>query len=235
MAATPDLALLAARFAAPVKIVGDAAAFLAPLPVGALQPGERTGDRAGIVGHSHHRPIPALPAAQVWERLGPEAVRFWERATGGRSRPLKLVKPQEFFAEASRPGTSGGNAGAAAFSPAPISGANRRAAGPCLSRRGQAAAGPALREGRAISAHLHHSAADARCEPALPDAPHPPGKFHLGLAHRRPGTGRQAGAAATPSNSACSNAACAIRTSSRKRWRGCRPCSGPDRVGTPRN
>jgi protein ImuB len=99
IAGTPDLALLAARFANPVKIVMEASAFLAPLSVTALQP---RGDLATVLESWGIRTIGqfvAMPSAQVWERLGPEAVRLGEQAAGGCTRPLKLVKPKEFFAE----------------------------------------------------------------------------------------------------------------------------------------
>ena len=99
MAGTPDLALLAAKQAAPVKIVTVAEEFLAPLSLEALRPGE---EMAGVLESWGIRTIgqfAALPSAEVWERLGPKAVELEERATGGRPRPLKLVKPQEFFAE----------------------------------------------------------------------------------------------------------------------------------------
>jgi protein ImuB len=99
VAGTPDLALLAARFAHPAKIVADAAAFLAPLSVEALQPGAELASVLESWGIRTIGQFVALPSAQVWERLGPEAIRLWELATGGRPRPLRLVKPQEFFAE----------------------------------------------------------------------------------------------------------------------------------------
>jgi protein ImuB len=98
VAATPDLAGLAAGWACPVKIVEDAAAFLAPLPVEALQPGAELAAVLESWGIRTIGQFVALPAAQVWERLGPEAVQLGERATGGRVRPLRLVA-QEFFAE----------------------------------------------------------------------------------------------------------------------------------------
>ncbi len=41
----------------------------------------------------------ALKKEQVGSRLGPEAVRMWERATGKTTRLLKLVQPPELFAE----------------------------------------------------------------------------------------------------------------------------------------
>jgi protein ImuB len=99
VADTPDLALLAARFTPSVRIVTDATDFLAPLPLAALQPSaelESVLDSWGIrtVGQWL-----ALPREQTCERLGQEAVELWERATGGRPRPLQLVKSPEFFAE----------------------------------------------------------------------------------------------------------------------------------------
>ncbi len=99
VAGTPDLAQLAARLADPVTLVDDAAGFLAALPVGALQPGAELAAVLDSWGIRTIGQFVALPAAQVWERLGPEAVALWERAAGGRRRPLRLVKPREFFAE----------------------------------------------------------------------------------------------------------------------------------------
>jgi protein ImuB len=99
IAGTPDLALLAARFADPVNIVTATASFLAPLPIAALQPSEELATVLESWGIRTIGQFVALPSAQVWERLGPEAIRFGKQAMGGRSRPLKLVKSQEFFAE----------------------------------------------------------------------------------------------------------------------------------------
>ena len=99
VAGTPDLALLAARFAAPVKIVANLTEFLAPLSIAALDPGAELAAVLESWGIRTIGQFVALPSAPMWERLGPEAVELWERATGGRARPLKLVKPQEFFAE----------------------------------------------------------------------------------------------------------------------------------------
>ena len=99
VAETPDLALLAARFAEPVKLVREVSDFLAPLPVTALQPGRELAAVLHSWGIHTIGQFVALPSAQVWERLGPEAIGLWERATGGRARPLRLIKPREFFAE----------------------------------------------------------------------------------------------------------------------------------------
>src|SRR5215472_12443816 len=43
--------------------------------------------------------LAALDKEQVGTRLGPEAVRMWERATGQSSRVLKLIQPPESFEE----------------------------------------------------------------------------------------------------------------------------------------
>jgi protein ImuB len=99
MAGTPDLALMAARFASPVKVVSETTAFLHPLPIAALQPGDKLESILESWGIRTVGQFAALPTAQVLERLGPEAVQLWERAKGGRPRPLKLIKSQEFFAE----------------------------------------------------------------------------------------------------------------------------------------
>jgi protein ImuB len=101
VASTPDLALLAARFAAPVALVGDsAAAFLAPRPVAALEPGPELAAVLESWGIRTIGELVALPAAELGERLGPEAVALIERARGTDTRPLRLVRAPEFFAEA---------------------------------------------------------------------------------------------------------------------------------------
>ena len=56
-AGTPDLALLAARFAEPVRLVDSAAAFLEPLPVEVLAPSEELFGGASLVGYPHHRSV----------------------------------------------------------------------------------------------------------------------------------------------------------------------------------
>jgi len=43
--------------------------------------------------------LAALDKEQLGERLGPEAIRMWERANGRSSRVLKLVQPPESFEE----------------------------------------------------------------------------------------------------------------------------------------
>src|SRR6266487_3359105 len=43
--------------------------------------------------------LAALDKDQLGARLGPEAVRMWERANGQSDRPLKLIRPPESFEE----------------------------------------------------------------------------------------------------------------------------------------
>jgi protein ImuB len=99
LAATPFLAWLASRLAQPVRIVDHAPLFLAPLPIAALNPSDEIRDVLHAWGIRTVEDLVALPMDQVGERLGPEAVDLWEKATGGRPRPLKLIKPQEFYSE----------------------------------------------------------------------------------------------------------------------------------------
>lgn len=43
--------------------------------------------------------LAALDKEQLGARLGPEAIRMWERANGRSNRPLKLIRPPESFQE----------------------------------------------------------------------------------------------------------------------------------------
>src|SRR5216684_466253 len=43
--------------------------------------------------------LAALDKEQLGARLGPEAIRMWERANGQSDRPLRLVRPPESFEE----------------------------------------------------------------------------------------------------------------------------------------
>ena len=115
LAATPELALLAARAAAPILTLGSESktALTHPMgegevfvvrgfesfPVTALEPPleileilERWGIRT--VGE-----LLALGKDNVAERLGPAAVELFNRVSPNSPRPLKLVVPAEEFAE----------------------------------------------------------------------------------------------------------------------------------------
>ncbi len=99
LASTPDLAFLAAKYADPVRIVTDTGLFLQPLSIEALAPSGYLASVLHAWGIRTIGQLLKLPRAQVCERLGPEAIKLWAHATGGSIRPLKLVKPQEFFSE----------------------------------------------------------------------------------------------------------------------------------------
>src|SRR5713101_6918574 len=43
--------------------------------------------------------LAALDKEQLGARLGPEAIRMWERANGQSDRPLRLIRPPESFEE----------------------------------------------------------------------------------------------------------------------------------------
>src|SRR5436305_5674855 len=43
--------------------------------------------------------LAALDKQQLWARLGPKAIRMWERANGQSSRVIKLIRPPESFEE----------------------------------------------------------------------------------------------------------------------------------------
>jgi protein ImuB len=117
IAATPDLALLAAHCARPVLQVESAADFLAELPLEVLTAdadaqgatpaaAEMRTARAEVFQLLHRWGITtlggfaALPREDVVARLGPAAAALWDRASGRAVRPLRLVRVPEIFAEA---------------------------------------------------------------------------------------------------------------------------------------
>jgi len=99
LAATPLLALYAARRAAPVLVVHDSTAFLAPLPLSAAEP---TPELAGILAGWGVRTLgqlTALAKPAVARRLGAAGVALWERAAGEAVRPLQpAALPRTFTA-----------------------------------------------------------------------------------------------------------------------------------------
>ena len=100
-AETPFLALLAARTAHPVCRIENPNAFLKPLPIDVLQPSAELSGTLRAWGIQTIGQLRALPARETCERLGPEAVTLWTRASGGRPRPLELVQPVVHYAESS--------------------------------------------------------------------------------------------------------------------------------------
>lgn len=69
------------------------------------RPEDRAAEVRRIIGILHKwgvhtlGQLAALPKDELSHRLGPEAVRMWERANGKSTRLLKLVQPPELFAE----------------------------------------------------------------------------------------------------------------------------------------
>jgi protein ImuB len=99
LAENPDLALLAAHHADPFLAVTDSRAFLADLPVAALQP---PGPLAAILqqwGIHTLGALTALPEEALTARLGPEAQALWQRAAGCTQRLLRLVAPPAVYEE----------------------------------------------------------------------------------------------------------------------------------------
>lgn len=100
VAATPDLALLAARGAHPAAIVYDGPAFVAPLPLAALEPSEAVRQILADWGITTVGDLLRLPRSGVVERLGAEAEGLLQRVSGRHKRPLRLVRQRPEYAEA---------------------------------------------------------------------------------------------------------------------------------------
>jgi len=97
IARTPLLALYAARATASVRHINDEQNFLAPLPLAVAAPSSTL---AGIFLNWGLRTLgdfTALPRDEIIRRFGAEGLTFWQRATGGTERPLKLVAPPHTF------------------------------------------------------------------------------------------------------------------------------------------
>ena len=100
VASNPDLAVLAATHAQPVLVVQHAGAFLADVAIAEV---DAAPDLIAVLrdwGIGHLGDLARLSRHDVIERLGPDAGRLWERATGRATRELRLVRPPEIFAEA---------------------------------------------------------------------------------------------------------------------------------------
>lgn len=96
---TPNVARHAARWTDTIQIVGDARAFIATLPVAALEP---SSDVASILQKWGVRTVGELLALgqdALAERLGLEAFALFAAASDTTLRPLKLVRPEEQFEE----------------------------------------------------------------------------------------------------------------------------------------
>ena len=96
--ATPLLAAYAAQCADPVLVVGDAAGFLAPLPLSFACPTPAQQEVLRGWGIATLGGLTRLTKADVGARLGSEGVLLYERATGESTRVLRLVEPARSFA-----------------------------------------------------------------------------------------------------------------------------------------
>lgn len=96
---TPALALLAARGADPVAIIEDGGAFIAGLPVAALEPPLAMREILACWGVRSIGEFLALGREGVAERLGPAALELFDGVDPKRIRPLKLVVPPGEFSE----------------------------------------------------------------------------------------------------------------------------------------
>ena len=94
-AANPDLALLAAHAARLVLVVRDSRAFLANLPITALNPNPRPSAILQKWGIATVGAFGSLPDQEVTRRLGGEGHSLWLRATGRQHRLLRLASLPE--------------------------------------------------------------------------------------------------------------------------------------------
>jgi protein ImuB len=100
VAENPLLALQAARCARPFLLVENSREFLAALPIESIEPSLEV---LGILkkwGIHTLGAFTALGREALTERLGPEALTLFERATACTTRPLQHVHPPETFEEA---------------------------------------------------------------------------------------------------------------------------------------
>ncbi len=100
IAGNPDLAFIAARHARPVLAVQTPQTFLANLALHELNPAPDLLAVLSDWGIHNLAQLTSLPRGELMDRLGPEAARLWERASGKAERPLRLVRATEEFAEA---------------------------------------------------------------------------------------------------------------------------------------
>lgn len=98
-ASNPDMALLAAHAAQPCLVVDDSRAFLADLPLTALDPMPGMVEILRRWGIETLGALTALPPDEVTRRLGVEGHDLWQRAAGRRHRLLRLARVSEAYEE----------------------------------------------------------------------------------------------------------------------------------------
>jgi protein ImuB len=99
IAATPLLALHAARAAAPFLQIHQATEFVSALPIEFLQPSPNIHNLLRRWGIRNVGAFLALGKDRIAERLGPEALELFDAASTEAVRPLQLVVPTQTFAE----------------------------------------------------------------------------------------------------------------------------------------
>jgi protein ImuB len=105
LAATPELALLAARAAKPIltaqneKGGNDSAAAIGSFPISALEPPLEILEILRRWGIETVGALLALGKDNITERLGPVAAELLNRVSPESARPLKLIAPAEEFSE----------------------------------------------------------------------------------------------------------------------------------------
>tara|TARA_R110002096_G_scaffold237821_3_gene429054 strand:- start:73 stop:1581 length:1509 start_codon:yes stop_codon:yes gene_type:complete len=100
-ASTPDLALLVAKQADPVRsiITNEGDEFLLRLPIEALDAPADLMMVLTLWGISTVGEFLALPQDEIAERLGPDALDLWERTSGKKSRLLRLFRTPSDFSQ----------------------------------------------------------------------------------------------------------------------------------------
>lgn len=98
-AATPSLALLAARSAKPLRVVQDSMEFVSALPVTASEPPLETLEILNRWGIQTIGALLGLGKDAVVGRLGGAAAELFDRVSIHSSRPLKLIAPPLEFSE----------------------------------------------------------------------------------------------------------------------------------------
>lgn len=96
----PDLAFLASRKAAPVLIARSPETFLTQLALSEIDPPPYLQALLKDWGVHTIGQLASLPRGDFADRLGPDADRLWQRASGRVERLLRLARPSEEFAEA---------------------------------------------------------------------------------------------------------------------------------------
>lgn len=94
---TPLLALYAAQGTERLQVVTQARRFLADLPLATAEPPPALQPILAGWGLKTLGDLAALSKAEITQRLGPEGLSLWERASGEATRPLRRAHPPQEF------------------------------------------------------------------------------------------------------------------------------------------